>query len=188
MLLFKSPIYLIDSVVQEICLRAMRGYEHKMKAETFGFLFGTIGKDKRMVVKKAIYYRGGKKSRSGVVFKHWSQIWHIIQRRKQLANRLRLHFLGNFHSHVEIGGEVFRGLSEDDEESFRRDRNALIEVVVSVWKSDRNQMPPVSRGLAGYDPDTGYQYRIKAYRKKLNRAYQIPIKYKHPNNVIISIK
>jgi len=187
MLLFKSPIYLIDSVVQEICLRAMQGYERKMKAETFGFLFGTIDKNKRMVVKQAIYYRGGKKSRTSVIFKHWSQIWHIVQRRKELANRLRLHFLGNFHSHVEIGGEVFRGLSEDDKESFRHDRKAIIEVVVSVWSSDRNQVPAVSRGLAGYDPHTGYQYRIKAYTKKLKRVYQIPIKYERPNNVIISI-
>jgi hypothetical protein len=185
--LFKSPINFIDSVVQEICLRAKQGYEHKMKAETFGFLFGSIDKDKKMIVKKAIYYRGGKKSRTSVVFKHWSQIWHIIQRRKELTKRLHLHFLGNFHSHVEIGGEVFRGLSEDDKESFRHDRSAIIEVVVSVWSSGRNQVPAISRGLAGYDSHTSYQYRIKAYTKKLNRVYQISIKYERPKNVIISV-
>ncbi|MFB0510042.1 MAG: hypothetical protein ACETVX_06055, partial [bacterium] len=115
--IFRSPLYFTDSVVQEICLRAKLGYDRKMKAETFGFLFGSVDKDKKMIVKKAIYYRGGKKSRTGVVFQHWSQIWHIIRRRKELANRLRLRFLGNFHSHVEIGGEVFRGLSVDDKES-----------------------------------------------------------------------
>lgn len=185
--LFKSPINLIDSVVQEICQRAKLGYEKKMKAETFGFLFGSIDQNKRMVVKKAIYYRGGKKSRTGVIFEDWSQIWHIIKRRKVLANRLRLRFLGHFHSHVEIGGEVFRGLSKEDKESFLLDRYTCIEVVVSVWSSGRNQIQPIRRGLAGYDPNTGYQYRIKAYMKKRKRVYQISIKYERPRRVIISV-
>lgn len=185
--LFRSPVYFTDSVVQEICLRAKLGYERKMKAETFGFLFGSIDKEKRMIVKKAIYYRGGKKSRTGVVFQQWSQIWHVIKRRKELANRLRLRFLGNFHSHVEIGGEVFRGLSDDDKESFRHDRSAIIEVVVSVWAGDRNQIPPAIRGLAGYNPKTGYQYRIKAYTKKRHRVYQVPIKYTRPDGIVISV-
>ncbi len=185
--LFKSPIYLIDSVVQEICQRAKLGYEKKMKAETFGFLFGSIDKDKNMVVKKAIYYRGGKKSRTGVVFQHWSQIWHIIKRRKELAKQLHLRFLGHFHSHVEIGGEVFRGLSKEDKESFLLDRYACIEVVVSVWTSERNQIQPIHRGLAGYDPTSGYQYRIKGYMKRRKRVYQISIKYERPKKVIISV-
>jgi len=185
--LFNSPINLIDSVVQEICLRAKQGYERKMKSETFGFLFGSINKDKKMVVKKAIYYRGGKKSRTGVVFQHWSQIWHIIKRRKEWANRLRLRFLGHFHSHVEIGGEVFRGLSQEDKESFLLDRYACVEIVVSVWSSERNQVHPTRRGLAGYDPNTGYQYRIKAYRKQRKRVHQISIKYERPKRVIISV-
>lgn len=187
MALFRGPIYLTDSVVQEISQRAKLGYEKKMKAETFGFLFGSIDKNKRLIVKKAVYYRGGKKSRTGVVFQHWSQIWHIIKRRKELANQLRLRFLGHFHSHVEIGGEVFRGLSKEDKESFLLDRYACIEVVVSVWSSDRNQIQPIRRGLAGYDPNTGYQYRIKAYMKKRKRVYQISIKYERPNQVIISV-
>ncbi|MEO0093506.1 MAG: hypothetical protein ABIK93_00810 [candidate division WOR-3 bacterium] len=187
MALFRGPIYLTDSVVQEICQRAKLGYEKKMKAETFGFLFGTIDKNKRLVVKKAVYYRGGKKSRSGVIFKHWSQVWHALNRRTELANRYRLRFLGNFHSHVEIAGDVFRGLSQDDKDSFLYDPSAIIEVVVSVWASERNQVLPIRRGLAGYDPQTGYQYRIKAYTKKRNRVYQVTIKYERPKEVIISI-
>lgn len=187
MALFKSPILFTDLVVQEICERAKLGYDRKMKAETFGFLFGSINKDKRMVVKKAIYYRGGIKTRTGVIFKQWSQIWHIIKRRKELANRLHLRFLGNFHSHVEIGGEVFRGLSSEDKESFHLDRNALIEVLVSVWAGDRNQIPTAIRGLAGFDQKTGYQYRIKAYKKKRHRIYQIPIKYIRPDGIVISV-
>jgi len=187
MTLFRGPIYLTDSVVQEICLRAKIGYEKKMKAETFGFLFGTIDKNKRLVVKKAVYYRGGKKSRSGVVFKHWSQVWHALNRRTELADRFRLRFLGNFHSHVEIGGEVFRGLSADDKESFRLDRNAIIEVVVSIWQSENKEVQPIARGLAGYDPRTGYQYRIKAYTKRGNRIYQTSIKYELTDGIVISV-
>lgn len=187
MALFRTPVFLTDSVVQEICLRAKLGYERKLKAETFGFLFGSIDKNKKMVVKRAIYYRGGKKSRWGVVFKHWSQVRRALNRRTELANRYRLRFLGNFHSHIEIGGEVFRGLSEDDKESFLYDRDALIEVVVSIWTSERNQIQPIRRGIAGYDPQTGYQYRIKAYTKKRNRVHQISIKYERPEGVIISV-
>ena len=165
---FRPPVLFLEDAVCELCRLARQGYETCRKKETFGFLFGTLTDESRLVVRRAVYYRGGVKSRSGVVFPDWASIYRVIRRRRELSNRLRLRFLGNFHSHVEIGGWVLRGLSDDDRDSFRRDEQATLETVVFVWAGGKNDVEPSPRAIVAYEPQTGYNYRIRVYAKFAN--------------------
>jgi len=162
---FRPPVFIHEEAVNELCRLARRGYETKHKKETFGFLFGSLNEDRCMVIRHAAYYRGGVKSRSGVFFNDWPAIQRIVARRRELSGRLRLRFLGNFHSHVEIGGWVLRGLSREDAESFRHDEAATLEAVVFVWAGPKGSLAPSPRTIVAYEPDTGYNYRVRVYAK-----------------------
>jgi hypothetical protein len=155
-----------EDAVRELCRLACRGYETRLKRETFGFLYGTLGEDRRIVVRHARYYRGGRKTRTGVVFKDWATIRRIIDRRRELARAMRLRFLGSFHSHVEIAGEVFRGLSDEDRESFAFDRMSVLETVVFIWPGESRPHERSPRTIVGFEPATGYNYRIRVYAKR----------------------
>ncbi len=181
---FRTPILFEEEAVRELCRLARRGYEIKFKRETFGFLFGTLSKRKRIVVRRSFYYRGGEKRRTGVVFKNWSAIRRIIYRRKELARRLRMRFLGNFHSHVEIAGEVFKGLSLEDRESFFFDPMAIIETIVFLWSGPFKPNRSTSGTIVGFEPRTGYNYRIRVYAKRRNGIRQVRAKV-IPSDVVI---
>ncbi len=167
-LTFRPPVLFQEDAVCELCRLARRGYETRHKKETFGFLFGSLTSEHRLVVRHALYYRGGVKSRSGVVFPDWASIYRVIRRRRELGHRLRMRFLGNFHSHVEIAGWVLRGLSDDDRDSFRRDKLAALETIVFVWAGGKDDVAPSPRAIVAYEPTTGYNYRIRVYAKFAN--------------------
>lgn len=165
-----------EESVREMCRLAQDGYETKHKRETYGHLFGTFTHDRRLVVRRACYYRGGVKTRTGVVFKDWRTIMRTARRRQELAGLMRLRYIGAFHSHVEIAGEVYRGLSVEDRASFRFDRMSLLEAVVSVWKGSDYHPERSPRNIACFDPRSSYHYRIKVYAKRRNGIRQVSAK------------
>jgi len=158
---FTPPILIQETAVRELCRLARNGYEHSGKRETFGFLYGVIDSDNRLVVRSARYYRGGTKTRYGITL----PVRQARRRRRELARELKLRFLGSFHSHVEVGGHVSRGLSDDDRSTFRQDEEALLELVVFVWAGRRKTLRPTPRSVVAYEPDTGYHYRVRVYAK-----------------------
>ena len=169
-----------EDAVREMCRLARKGYDTKLKRETYGHLFGTFTRDRRLVVRRARYYRGGVKTRTGVVFKDWP-----TTRRRELAASMRLRYIGAFHSHVEIAGEVFRGLSKVDRESFRSDRMSLLEVVVSVWKGSDYHPERSPWNIACFDPRSGYHYRVKVYAKRRKRIRQVSAKTVSSDIVVV---
>ncbi len=170
--------------MRELCRLARRGYETPLKRETFGFVYGTLTQERRIIVRRVCYYRGGTKTRTGVVFKDWPTIRRVIIRRRELARSMRLRFLGNFHSHVEIAGEVFRGLSGDDRDSFVFDRMAVIEVIVFIWPGDGRIAGRSSRTIVGFEPATGYNYRIRVYAKRRGSLFHVTARVL-PSGVVI---
>lgn len=171
---FRSPVLFDEDVVRALCRLARDGYCKRMKSETLGFLFGRLGSDRRLRVHIARHYRGGRKSRTGVLFKDRQTILRAHRRRLRIARSLHLCYLGNFHSHVEIGGEVFRGLSTEDKESFRDDPWASLEVVVFVWRGRPRHGPTISGTIVAFEPRYRLNYRIRSYAKSANGIRQVP--------------
>uniref|UniRef100_A0A7C4CBQ8 JAB domain-containing protein n=1 Tax=candidate division WOR-3 bacterium TaxID=2052148 RepID=A0A7C4CBQ8_UNCW3 len=165
---FSGPILFDESAVCDICRYARDGYQTKFKRETFGFLFGTLTSRHRLRVRRAVYYRGGRKTRTGVVFKDMATVMRGVRRRRQLALARRLRVLGSFHSHVEIGGTVFRGLSQDDRESFVRDPEGAIEAIVFVWPGSNKILPSQAGTIVAYDPRCRLNFRLRVYAKRRN--------------------
>ena len=74
---FRAPVLFEESALRELCCLTRRGYETKFKKETFGFLFGTITQDKRLIVRPATIGEGKKAapvsySKNGQIFKEFS--------------------------------------------------------------------------------------------------------------------
>jgi len=182
---FHGAVLFEEEAVREMCRFACRGYETRQKRETFGFMYGTLTRDQRLVARRAVYYRGGRKTRSGVVFKDWATIVRIGLRRQELARRLRLRFLGNFHSHVEIAGEVFRGLSDEDRASFGWDPMSVLEAIVFVWPGTARRPARLSGSIVGFEPATGYNYRVRVYAKRLGRVFQARTRVLPSRTVIV---
>ncbi|NPV13556.1 hypothetical protein HPY86_01305 [candidate division WOR-3 bacterium] len=181
---FRAPVLFEESAVRELCCLARRGYETKFKRETFGFLYGTISQDKRLIVRRSCYYRGGEKTRTGVVFKNWTNIRRVFLRRKELARKFRMRFLGNFHSHVEIAGDVFKGLSQEDRESFFYDPMAIIETIVFIWAGPAKLNRSATGTIVGFEPRTGYNYRIRVYAKRRSGIRHVKAKV-IPSGVVV---
>lgn len=163
---FRSPIRIEEAAVRELCRLARAGYEASFKKETYGFLFGTLDRNHRLTIRSSCFYRGGTRTRTGVTFKDWATIARLARRRRELAHRMRLRFAGSFHSHVEIAGRVFRGLSEPDRESFQADPMSTVEVVVFVWKGTGRRAARSHRDIVAFEPATGYHYRIRCHAKR----------------------
>ena len=156
-----------SSAVLEICAQAKRGYETVQKQEEYGFLFGALPADGHLHIKTAVPYRGGIRSRTMVDLDGAT----TKRRWRQLQRQLRSTFFGSYHTHVEIAGGVSARLSEIDVQQFRSDSDARIELLAVVWASNhRGLPPPLSKTLAGFDPASGYQYRLKAYVKSDGRV------------------
>ena len=164
-LVFRPPVLFHEDAVRELCRLARRGYETKQKRETFGFLYGSLSARRRLVIRRVQYYRGGLKSRSGILFPDWPSIYRSMRRRRELGREFGLRLVGNFHSHVEIGGWVLRGLSAEDRQSFRQDEQAALEAVVFVWAGGGNHFASSPRAVVAYEPSTGYHYRVRVYAK-----------------------
>lgn len=165
---FTGPVLFDEVVVRELCACARRGYETRFKRETFGFLFGTLDSRRRLRVRRAVYYRGGRKTRTGIVFKDMPTIMRGIRRRRQLALAQRLRVLGSFHSHVEVAGTVFRGLSPDDRESFVKDPEGAIEAIVFVWPGPLKALPSQAGTIVAFEPRARLNFRLRVYAKRRN--------------------
>ena len=182
---FRPPALFEEGTVRKMWRLAGKGFESRFKRETYGFLFGTVARGRRLILRRACYYRGGLKTRTGVVFRDWPTIMRVAHRRQKLAREMMLRFAGAFHSHVEIAGEVFRGLSDEDRESFRFDPMSLLEVVVSVWVGTNHYPERSSRTIACFDPKSGYHYRIKVYAKLKNGIRQVSAKVMSSHIVVV---
>ena len=162
---FHPPVVVAPHVVQELCARACEGYETKHKRETFGFLYGTLSQDHRLSIRRAAFYRGGCKTRTGISFADWPAVRRVLARRAALARKHGMRFLGGFHSHVEIAGKVFQGLSDSDRRSLRRDWHAALEAVVFVWQG-RSRPRPSLTSITAREPVHCYNFRIRVYAKR----------------------
>lgn len=151
------------SATLELCRLARKGYDATPHRETFGFLYGTH-RAGSIVVKKAVYYIGGKKSKYGTDFSGVA-ILRMLKRRSSLAKKLGMRFIGTFHSHHPIDGEILRGISPDDNMSFKDDDKALVETIVFVWKRKTRRVVSGKRDVAVTEHGVTYNYRIRCYMK-----------------------
>ena len=134
-------------------------------------MFGTIGK-RRTVVRKAVYYGGGRKTLTGIDFRGQRQFTCLKNRRRAIARKLHLRFLSCFHSHMKIRGYVQKTLSQDDINFFLFDKEAPLEFIVCVW-SDNNLC---KRSKTAVTVRKAYNYRIQGYRKTKNAVRRIAVK------------
>ena len=162
----RGPVRFEEAAVRELCRLAREGYEASFKKETYGFLFGSLDRSRRLTIRRSCFYRGGTRTRTGVTFKDWATIGRLARRRRELAREMRLRFAGSFHSHVEIAGSVFSGLSEPDRESFRADPMSTLEVIVFVRRGTARRLKRSPRDIVTFEPATGYNYRIRCYAKR----------------------
>ena len=172
----RGPVLFEEAAVRELCRLAREGYEASFKKETYGFLFGRLDRSRRLTVRRSCFYRGGTKTRTGVMFKDWATIARLSSRRRELAREMRLRFAGSFHSHVEIAGSVFSGLSEPDRDSFRADPMATLEVIVFMREGTARRVSRSPRDIVTFEPATGYNYRIRCYAKRDGSIRQVTIK------------
>ena len=173
---FRGPVLIDEGAVRELCRYARQGYDTPRKRETYGFLFGALTDDGRIVVRRSCYYRGGIKTRTGVVFKDWPTVSRIGRRRRELAAGMRMRYLGSFHSHVEIAGAVFKGISDEDRDSFASDPMSTLEVIVFIWHGTHHCVERSRRDIVGYESNGGYNYRIRCYAKSTGGVRQASIK------------
>jgi hypothetical protein len=173
---FRGPVRFEEDAVRELCRLARDGYEASFKKETYGFLFGRLDRKRRLTIRRSCFYRGGTKTRTGVTFKDSAAIARLARRRRELARAMRLRFAGSFHSHVEIAGSVFKGLSESDRESFRADSMSTLEVIVFVSAGTTRRLRRSPRDIVTYEPATGYSYRIRCYAKRDGRVRQVRLR------------
>ncbi|MFO7674931.1 MAG: hypothetical protein R6X12_01235 [bacterium] len=178
---FSPPILFNEEAVRELCRLARQGYETRHKRETFGFLFGVVSADHRLIVRHARYYRGGTKTRYCVTLTERE----MFRRRQDLARELHLRFLGSFHSHVEVGGFVSRGMSADDRASFRRDGDASIEALVSIWAGRPKSVRPTAKTVVAWEPETGYHYRVRVYARQNGDVRRVRVRIIRSGVVIV---
>jgi proteasome lid subunit RPN8/RPN11 len=162
-----------ETVRRELMRQAKDGYESKGKEERFGFLFGCLNEENILEIKRSCSYRGGKRTRTSVNYKERP----MHKRRLELAKELNMTYLGNYHCHVEIGGRISCGLSEDDRQAILEDPYAWIEILVAVFASKNKNIPLLTKSIPVFEPSTGYQYRFRFYTKNGGRIGLIPTEY-----------
>lgn len=181
---FRSPVILDEDVVREICRLACAGFHRPRKSETFGFVFGRLDPKGVLRVHVARYYRGGIKSRTGVLFKDWRTIMRVHRRRMALARELGMRYIGNFHSHVEIAGEVFKGMSLDDKRSFRRDPFPCLEIIAFIWRGAALRGRSTGGTVVAFDPRQHINYRIRVYAKRRSGIRMVPARVQ-PTDIVM---
>ncbi len=182
---FRGPILFEETAVRELCRLARKGYEASFKKETYGFLFGSLDRGRRFTVRRSCFYRGGNRTRTGVTFKDWATILRLARRRRELARKMRMRFAGSFHSHVEIAGGVFKGLSDPDRESFRADPMSTLEVIVFIWKSSNRRAERSPRDIVAFEPTSRYNYRIRCHAKRASGIRQVALKVVSSDVVVV---
>jgi hypothetical protein len=173
---FRGAVQFEEDAVRELCRLGRAGYEASFKKETYGFLFGHLDSKLRLTIQRSCFYRGGTRTRTGVTFKDWATIERLAHRRRELARRMRLRYAGSFHSHVEIAGSVFKGLSKPDRESFCADPMSTLEVIVFVSPGTARRLTRSPRDIVAFEPATGYNYRIRCYAKRDGSIRQTTLK------------
>jgi len=163
------------SVLQDICEWTRRSYDMRYKPEQVGFVFGTVGLGGRVMVKRAVLYRGGRRTMYGVTY----DLAGMLRSRQNASRRFRLRALGLFHSHVEIAGRAEYGLSDEDRESFAEDEEAVVEAVVAVREADRAPKRTSKKVLFGFDREEGYAYNIRVYGKTRSGIRLLRVKVGH---------
>jgi hypothetical protein len=181
----RGPVLFEEAAVRELCRLARDGYEASFKKETYGFLFGSLDRNRRLTLRRSCFYRGGIRTRTGVTFKDWPTIARLSRRRRELARKMRLRFAGSFHSHVEIAGSLFSGMSEPDRESFVGDPWATLEVIVFVRKGTARRLARSPRDIVTFEPATGYNYRIRCYAKCVGSIRQVTLRVISSGVVIV---
>jgi hypothetical protein len=155
-------VELSKRVVDYLCYQADIGYETLYKQERMGFLFGRALRNS-IRVSTAVFYRGGKKGRTGITYNPDE----FVKRGRQLASLFKKKWLGSYHSHVEETGQISFGFSPEDKKSFMAEPT-LVELVVTVWSAKRLKMSAPGRKRLLITKKVGrsqYRYIMSAYVK-----------------------
>src|SRR4051794_31112156 len=88
---------------------AIQGYEATYKEERLGILLGRV-EDAKVMVKHAIIYQGGERTRTAVTV----DPDRFTRRVRELTRKHRSEFLGTFHTHNEVAGTITSALSKED--------------------------------------------------------------------------
>jgi proteasome lid subunit RPN8/RPN11 len=141
---------------------ACSGYEARGKEERLGLLFGRVRHGVAEVAHAEVY-RGGTRTRTSAVVEPAK----LRRRANELRSRLRMRFLGIFHSHPEVAGSFSTAPSAEDRQPLFEDPPALVELIVGVWATTNgSRRRPSERYLVGIDEERGYAWRFAAYRRK----------------------
>ncbi len=155
-------IELTKRVIDYLCYQADIGYETLYKQERMGFLFGTIH-NKDILITKAVFYKGGKKGRTGITYNPDD----FVKRGRQLASLFKKRWLGAYHTHVEETGKISFGFSREDKRSFMSEPT-LVELVVAVRSSRGARISPSGRRrllITKKFGKTSYRYIVSGYVK-----------------------
>lgn len=155
-------IELRKRVIDYLCYQADIGYETLYKQERMGFLFGTIH-TKDIRITKAVFYKGGKKGRTGITYNPDD----FVKRGRQLASLFKKRWLGAYHTHVEETGKISFGFSREDKRSFMSEPT-LAEIVVAVRSSRGAQVSSSGRRrllITKKFGKTSYRYILSGYVK-----------------------
>ena len=160
-------IKVCKSVIEYICRHVDYGYEAPYKQERFGFLYGKQSRSGIYQVKDCHFYKGGIRKRTSVAF----VMEDGFDRAMELAERKKLEWIGTYHSHVEIDGEIFFGLSEDDKslKPF-----PPVEFLIVVWPNDTNwKRGNLKKRFKVENRD--YQYLFTGYVRKSGNLVMIKL-------------
>ncbi len=155
-----------------MCYHAKAGYEARGKREQIGLLFGRVEHRTVAHVRQAVLYRARQRTRNGINIDHAS----LARRWQALERSSGEQYLGMFHSHVEVAGEVCIGLSDIDVASFRDDLFSLLELLVTVRAAGRRPPGKSPRVLTGFEEKTGYVYTVRAYGKTGRGIRLLPVR------------
>jgi proteasome lid subunit RPN8/RPN11 len=165
-------IKVAEPVFDYICRQVDYGYEAPYKQERFGFLYGKRSKSGLYWIKGCHFYKGGTRKRSYASF----VIDDVINRGTELAKRKRMQWIGIYHSHVEVDGEIYYGLSEHDKEP----KPFLpVELLIAVWPNGTN-------GKHGHLRkrfkilDTHYQYLFSGYIREGRNLHLVKLEQVAP--------
>lgn len=143
------------SVIEYICRQAKYGYETPYKQERFGFLFGKESRSGIWRVTDCHLYKGGFRKRTGI----YIVVENGFDRAMELSRMKKLAWIGTYHSHVEVKGEIFYGLSEDDRKA---KPFPPVELLAVVWPNDTNgKRGHLRKRIKVRDQD--YQYLFTGY-------------------------
>ncbi len=131
-IIFKMPRFKVIKIKEEAMIEiaedAIKGYEKRYKQERLGFMLGYFNEG--TLIYEAIPYRGGKKTRTQIIYNQPK----LIERGNELAIQRKKKVIGLYHTHPELGGERCYTMSDEDKDSFLLNPY-FAEMVVAVAPS-----------------------------------------------------